>query len=87
MVASRNAPAAAQWNSAATAAHPNFAALQFEEINISDRLNALQAGANVLAIQGLNQSAQDTDFLIVPALVEYRANGTTNKYFATPTAG
>jgi len=87
LVASRNAPAAPQWNSAATAAHPNFAALQFEDINISEHLNALQAGANVLAIQGLNQSAQDTDFLIVPALVEYRANGTTNKYFATPTPG
>jgi hypothetical protein len=86
-VASRNAPAAPQWNSTATAAHPNYQALVFEDINISDFLGSLQAGANVLAIQGLNQSAADFDFLLLPELVEYKVTALTNNYFATPTPG
>src|SRR5262249_46618470 len=87
LVASRNAPATPQWNSSATAAHPNFQAMVYEDINISDHLSALQTGPNVLAIQGLNQSAGDNDFLLLPTLVEYKANGLTNEYFATPTPG
>lgn len=86
-VAERNAPASPQWNSAATAAHPNSQASILEPINISDRLNLLQAGANVLAIQGLNQSASDNDFLLEPELVEYKATNTFLVYFATPTPG
>jgi Lamin Tail Domain/CotH kinase protein/Chitobiase/beta-hexosaminidase C-terminal domain/PA14 domain len=86
-VGNRNAPAAPQWNSTATAAHPNYEALVFEDINVSDFLGSLQAGANVLAIQGLNQSAADFDFLVLPELVEYKATALTNKYFATPTPG
>src|SRR5216117_2955868 len=86
-VARRNAPASPQWNSAATTSHPNYQALVFEEINISDQLNALRTGNNVLAIQGLNQSSNDTDFLILPELVEYEITALTNHYFATPTPG
>ncbi len=87
LVASRNAPAVAQWNSVATASHPNSQALVFEEINVSDYLSALNAGSNVLAIQGLNQSAADFDFLLLPELVEYKASALTNMYFASPTPG
>src|SRR5207247_11231854 len=86
-VARRNAPATPQWNSSATSAHPNYQALVFEAVNISDHLNALQTGNNVLAIQGLNQSAADTDFLIVPELVEYKISALTNHYFSMPTPG
>ena len=87
LVASRNAPGTPQWNSVATASHPNFQALQFEDINISDHLSALSNGNNVLAIQGLNQSAKDNDFLLLPTLVEYQTSGLTNKYFAVATPG
>jgi hypothetical protein len=86
-VAARNAPATPQWNSTATAAHPNAQAMVFEDINISDHLSALKAGANVLAIQGLNVSNSDADFLLLPALVEYKTSALTNDYFATPTPG
>ena len=86
-IASRNAPAVAQWNSVATASHPNYQALIFEDINVSDFLSLLQTGWNVLAIQGLNQTAADFDFLILPELVEYKAGALTNMYFATPTPG
>jgi len=50
-------------------------------------LNALRTGNNALAIQGLNQSNNDTDFLILPELVEYQITARTNHYFATPTPG
>jgi hypothetical protein len=86
-VAERNAPASPQWNSAATTPHPNSQAVIFEPINISDRLNLVQAGANVLAIQGLNQSAGDDDFLLAPELLEYKATNTTLAYFASPSPG
>ena len=86
-IASRNAPAVAQWNSVATAAHPNYQALVFEDINVSDYLSSLLAGANVLAIQGLNQNAADFDFLMLPEMVEYKASALTNMYFANPTPG
>jgi hypothetical protein len=86
-VGSRNAPAAPQWNSISTAAHPNNQALLFEEINLSDHLNALHAGDNILAIQGLNQNVTDTDFLILPELVEYQVTSLSNRYFSTPTPG
>jgi hypothetical protein len=87
VVTSRNAPATPQWNSVATTSHPNYQALLFEDINLSDSLSALQSGANVLAIHGLNKSAGDNDFLLLPALVEYQASALTNQYFATSTPG
>jgi len=86
-IARRNAPAAVQWNSAATASHPASQALEFEEVNVSDHLGALRTGNNVLAIQGLNQRSNDTDFLLVPELAEYQANGSGNRYFIRPSPG
>ena len=71
----------------ASGSHPNDQALVFEDINLSDRLNVLQTGNNVLAIQGLNQSSGDPDVLILPELVEYKITALTNHYFATPTPG
>jgi hypothetical protein len=86
-VARRNAPAAAVWNSAATAEHPDPQALAFEELNISAALGALIAGRNVLAIHGLNLGAGDLDFLLVPELEASSSDETTNRYFLTPTPG
>ena len=86
-IARRNAPTSPQWNSTATAAHPNALALNFEEINVSDHRGALQAGDNVLAIHGLNWSAADSDFLILPELVEYKVINTSNMFFAAATPG
>jgi hypothetical protein len=84
-IARRNAPASPQWNSTATAEHPNAQALVFEEVNVSEFRNALLAGNNVLAIHGLNRTAANPDFLIAPELVEYRVVNTSNMFFSTPT--
>jgi len=62
-VAEANAPATPQWNSEATANNPDTAAVVFEVIDISSHVNELRDGANVLAIQGLNQPSTSSDML------------------------
>ncbi|MCC7377471.1 MAG: lamin tail domain-containing protein [Verrucomicrobiales bacterium] len=67
LVASANAPASPQWNSAALAsreANPNA----FTAFDVSDRLSLLRPGRNVLAIQGLNDALTSSDMIIVPEL-------------------
>ncbi|MDB6038465.1 MAG: hypothetical protein JWM99_2306, partial [Verrucomicrobiales bacterium] len=86
-IARRNAPTALTWNSNATQAHLDSLATVFEEINIPVGTLPLVAGQNILAIQGLNQSAGDADFLIVPELIEYNTSAADQspKFFSTPT--
>jgi len=85
-IARRNAPAVTAWNSAALTNRPPNLGAVVEEVNLSDRLNLFQT-ANVLAIQGLNQSANDSDFLLLPELIDTHALGTSAHYFATATPG
>ena len=88
-VARRNAPDPLdplQYDSAATAAHADAAAVVFEDIDISDYLASLHVGTNVLAIHGLNVSAGDGDFLIVPEIIA-RSNLGSQQYMTSPTAG
>src|SRR5262249_51499518 len=86
-VARRNAPATVQWNSLALSARPASNVAVFEDIDLTDRLGLLRAGTNVLAIQGMNVSASDTDFLVVTELVENKILGLADHYFATPSPG
>jgi Concanavalin A-like lectin/glucanases superfamily/Chitobiase/beta-hexosaminidase C-terminal domain/CotH kinase protein/Lamin Tail Domain len=86
-VARRNAPTAVRWNSTATAEHPVAAASVFEEIDISAGLDALVTGGNVLAIQTLNLSAGDPDFLILPELKATTETAVGWRYFDHPTPG
>src|SRR5207249_11916083 len=83
-VARRNAPASPQWNSTATASHPNAQAIVYELIDATPFLGALQAGTNVLAIQGLNDSAVSTDFLILAELAQFQSSFGVTQYFAVP---
>jgi hypothetical protein len=65
-------------------------AFQFEDVDISSHLGALQAGQNVLAIQGLNVAAASPDFLAVPELhaVDFAAlQLDVTNYFDVPTPG
>lgn len=86
-VARRNAPATQQWDSAATNSRAPAEALIFEAINITDKMGYLVDGTNILTIQGLNLSSNDTDFLIVPELVEYRVQNLSNHYFSVASPG
>ena len=86
-VARRNAPGAPVWNSSATAEHPDAQALVFEEIDISAHVATLALDTNVLAIQGLNLTANDADFLMQPELEAAQILTTGQRYFGRPTPG
>jgi hypothetical protein len=63
-VARRNFDGTPAWNSRASASNSDTAAVLFENIDISDFLDTLQQGDNLLAIQGMNSSTTSGDFLI-----------------------
>ncbi len=63
-VARRNFAGEPAWDSVATASRNNADAIVFELIDLSDHISKLRQGDNVLALQGLNVSAKDSDFLI-----------------------
>jgi hypothetical protein len=88
-VIGQNAPIPLAWNSAATAARPNADAVQFEDFDLSFWLSQLQPGTNVLAIQGLNISAADSDFLLLPQLMATSSSvdPSVRGYFSVPTPG
>lgn len=88
-VARANAPEEPFWDSTAIAAHSDADGAQFESFDLSELRDLLQVGTNVLAIQALNVSATDTDFLVLPELVATTArfNAATPNYFALPTPG
>ncbi len=89
LVALQNTRDDLTWNSAATLIHPDAEALVFEEFPIADIQGSLRTGTNVLAIQGLNRSATNPDFLILAQLEATHASalGTEPRYFLVPTPG
>ena len=64
-VAEANAPASPVWNSASSGSHE---ASSLETFNISGYVGDLNAGENILALQGLNTNLTSTDFIISAAL-------------------
>ncbi|MGB2826610.1 MAG: LamG-like jellyroll fold domain-containing protein, partial [Dehalococcoidales bacterium] len=86
-VTSRNAPSSVQWDSAATSSRPNKDCNNLENINLTSYIDLLKTGTNILAIQGLNISASDEDFLLSPQLYGYTLSADTNRYFTEPSPG
>ncbi len=85
-VASANAPGSLAFNSAATTSH---AAGVVEEFRFGVDTNVVVSGTNILAIQGLNLAANNSDFLILGELVASSvvAESTNGMYFTAPTPG
>ncbi len=88
-VARRHAPDTPSWNSSATARTPDAEAIRFEEIDISSGVEALLLGTNILALQGLNIDATNTDLLLQAELIAVRDGSLTPtpRYFVVPTPG
>jgi hypothetical protein len=86
-IARRNAPATLAWDSAAMAVHSNSQATVFEDIDVSAHLGSLQLGTNVLAIQGLNISATNVDFLLSPKLLDEDLTAVMEQFYTSPTPG
>ena len=86
-VARRNAPSRLAWNSRATTDRPDQLASEVEVFPIRDPGALLRVGANVLAIQGLNDAANSSAFLVQAELVQQLPLGLTNGFFLNPTPG
>ena len=87
-VARRNAPAGPAWDSAATIDRPAADAGAFEQIDLTDVASILEPGGNVLALHGLNDTAADGTFLVLPELTSAETTVTsTSAYFPAPTPG
>ncbi|MCH8923034.1 MAG: lamin tail domain-containing protein, partial [Planctomycetes bacterium] len=87
-IARRNAPETLDWNATATANRPVAEAIVFEQIDVSAHREAILPGqTNVLAIHGLNLSADDDDFLILPELSGSAVLSDHMQYFPLPTPG
>ena len=69
VIARRNAPASPVFNSAATGVRSSSDSLVAEPVNVTAFLPQILNGSNVLAIQGLNTTAADSSFLVLPELV------------------
>ncbi len=68
-VATRNFTGTPSWDSSANTTHTDSLAKKFEEINVTDYIDALEQGDNILAIHGLNCTTNISDFLISAELV------------------
>ncbi len=86
-VAYSNAPEALSWDSRATRENPSEEVLQFEGFNVSAWRDALQPGANLLAIQGLNLAPGDEDFLLLPELEGFHFSQQVESYMTEPSPG
>ncbi len=86
-VASGNAPPVPQWNSTAPADRPIEQAVLFEGVDLTDRMDLLQSGENVLTIHAMNDAAGDGTFLITPELIAQSDISIQEQYFITPTPG
>ncbi len=86
-VAERNAPATPSWNSAATINRDDALAYREDVVDFTASLGLLQDGANVLAVQMLNHTADDEDFLFNARLLTTTVPEITNAYLETPTPG
>ena len=87
-VARSNAPANAAWNSGALGPRSDTVATNYLDFDISESSGFLQAGANVLAFQALNNPVASPDLLLVPQLVASEGYGLLRRcYFLKPTPG
>ncbi|MFT5498389.1 MAG: hypothetical protein ACI9TH_003801, partial [Kiritimatiellia bacterium] len=86
-VVRRNAPGGATWNSVASAARTVDDSILPESIDLDAFLPNLLTGLNVLAIHGLNISAADETFLIMPELIAGGLFSIPPQFFATPSPG
>jgi len=86
-VAVRNAPATPSWNSVAASDRAPADAFTFEGVDLTEWLDLLQPGENILALHALNDASADGDFLVCPRLTGLAGVTVTEQYFTTPTPG
>ena len=85
----QNAPFLSGFDAIANSERPNDEALEFSRFEVTDFVGRLQPGENVLAIQGVNLSTADDDFLLAPRLSATVQSIDLENYgfFSSPTFG
>ena len=88
-IASANAPDPAAFDSTSDGERSAEDATLFETFDITDRRSVFTLGTNYLQIRGLNSSAGDDEFLILPQMTigTLTAELDSLRYFGTPTPG
>ena len=86
-VVRRNAPADPTWNSNAASDRHDSIAEEDEIIDLTDSVDLLVDGVNMLAIHGLNVSTQSSDFLIDVRLEAATTSYGSIRYFSEPSPG
>jgi hypothetical protein len=86
-IASQAAPAPSLWNSTATQEQLDSAAVAWRDFDVTTALPLLADGQNVLAIQALNVSTNDDDFLVSAQLVARPQPTLVERFFPNPTPG
>jgi hypothetical protein len=87
-VARANAPLSTAWDSAATTARTIHESLTPSGFNITAVAGSLLPAGNVLAVQGLNASAADGTFLVLPEVVSAQMSvPMIHGFFDSPTPG
>jgi hypothetical protein len=69
VIGEANAPAGTVWNGVASAARPGEAATVATAFNVTSALPGLVNGTNLLAVHGMNVTAADGNFLVLPEMV------------------
>ena len=84
-----NSPTTPVWNSAATAARTGANVVNWQSFDINAMLPYLQAGTNMLAVQGMDTGTSNVHFLIQAQLLGVGASPveTAPRYFVQPTPG
>jgi len=86
-IARRNITGPGQYNSTADTNRPNAWAASFERFDGTSHGGLLRTGTNIFAVQGLNDAASETTFLIAPQLTAETWLPASNAYFTAPTPG
>jgi hypothetical protein len=86
-VARRNAPDPLTFNSVALTNRSLAAAVEPEVLDLSAFAGLVRSGANVLAVQALNERVDSPEFLILPELTGTKTTVATNRFLPVPTPG
>ena len=83
----RNAPTSLAFNSTAITNRSLASVVDPETIDLSAFASLVRNGANVLAIQALNDRVDSGEFLVLPELTAARTIAETNRFLPMPTPG
>ena len=87
-VASHHSPDDARWNAQATGSHDaSLGVIPSRSFDLSEHLDLLKPGNNVLAVQGLNNDSADADFYFAAELTALQTAPLTEQQFTHPTPG